>query len=57
MDTAYDLAEWLVRQRIERGIVTGFGMTLQQIAKEFSNERPLPDLTIRVKKEERYTTS
>ena len=53
MDTAYDLAEWLVRQRIERGIVTGFGMTLQQIAKEFSNERPLPDLTIRVKKEDK----
>ena len=51
VDTAYDLAEWLVKQRIERSIVTGFGMTLQKIAKEFSNEKPLPDLTIRVKKE------
>ena len=51
MDTAYDLAGWLVKQRIERSVVTGFGMTLQKIAKEFSNEKPLPDLTIRIKKE------
>lgn len=51
METAYDLATWLVRQRVERGMVTGFGMTLQKIAKEFSNEKPLPNLTMRVNKE------
>ena len=40
INSTYDLAEWLVKQRIERGTVTGFGNTLQNIAKEFSNEKP-----------------
>ena len=51
IDTSYDLAEWLVRQRIERGTVTGFGNTLQNIAKEFSTEDPLPGLTMKLKKD------
>jgi len=50
IDSPYDLAEWLVKQRIERGIVTGFGKTLQNIAKEFSSEKPLPGLTMKLKK-------
>ena len=48
--TQYDIAKWLVNQRIERGIVTGFGKTLQNIAKEFSYEKPLPGLTMKLKK-------
>jgi len=50
IDSPYDLAEWLVRQRIERGTVTGFGKTLQNIAKEFSSEKPLSGLTMKLKK-------
>ena len=50
INSTYDLAEWLVKQRIERGTVTGFGSTLQNIAKEFSNEKPFPGLTMRLKK-------
>jgi len=50
INSTYDLAEWLVKQRIERGTVTGFGNTLQNIAKEFSNEKPFPGLTMRLKK-------
>ena len=49
--TAKDLARWLVNQRIERGTVTSFGGTLQKIAKEFSNEVPLPGLTMKLKKD------
>lgn len=51
LETPYDLAEWLVKQRMERGIVTGFGKTLQNIAKEFSPEKPLPGLTMKLKKD------
>lgn len=46
--TSADLAKWLIQQRIERGLVTGFGKTLQNIAKEFSNEKPLPGMTMRL---------
>lgn len=46
--TSYDLSEWLVRQRLERSMVTSLGSTLQNIAKEFSNEKPLPNLTARI---------
>lgn len=48
MTTPRDLAEWLVRQRVERSMVTGFGSILQRIAREFSNEKPLPNLTARI---------
>lgn len=51
IDSTHNLAEWLVRQRIERGTVTGFGNTLQKIAKEFSNEKPLSGLTMKIIKE------
>jgi len=50
LKTQNDLARWLVRQRVERGFVTGFGLTLQKIAKEFSSEKPLPGLTMKLKK-------
>lgn len=46
--TSHDLAEWLIRQRLERGIVTSFGSTLQNIAKEFCNAKPLPNTTARI---------
>ena len=46
--TQHDLASWLVRQRVERSTVTGFGSTLQNIAKEFCHEKPLPNLTARM---------
>ena len=48
MSTPHDLANWMVRQRLERSMVTGFGLTLQSIAKEFSNEKPLPKFTARI---------
>lgn len=51
MKTQYDLAAWLVRQRIERSTVTGFGSTLQNIAKEFCHEKPLPNLTAKMIKD------
>lgn len=51
MKTQYDLAAWLVRQRVERSTVTGFGITLQNIAKEFCHERPLPNLTAKMTKD------
>lgn len=50
LKTPEELAQWLVRQRIERGLVTGFGKTLQKIAKEFSKEEPLPGLTMKLKR-------
>src|SRR5690348_13363428 len=50
LETPYDVSQWLVRQRIERGLVTGFGSTLQNVAKEFSVEKPLPGLTMKLKK-------
>jgi len=50
LNTARDLAEWLINQRIERGTVTAFGITLQKIAKEFSNEEPLSGFTMKLKK-------
>ena len=43
--TPRDLAEWLITQRLERGMVTGFGSTLQNIAKEFSNTKSPPNIT------------
>lgn len=46
--TSHDLAEWLIRQRLERSMVTSFGSTLQNIAKEFCNEKPLPNTTARI---------
>ena len=46
--TSRDLAKWLIRQRLERGMVTSFGSTLQNIAKEFCNEKPLPNITARI---------
>ncbi len=49
--TSHDLAEWLIRQRLERGIVTSFGSTLQNVAKEFCNEKPLPGLTARLSRD------
>ncbi|MYL11683.1 MAG: hypothetical protein F4010_06000 [Cenarchaeum sp. SB0669_bin_11] len=48
MKTQHDLAEWLVRQRVERSTVTGFGNTLQNIAKEFCHEKPLTNLTAKM---------
>jgi len=48
INTSRDLAEWLIRQRLERGMVTSFGSTLQSIAKEFCNEEPLPNTTARI---------
>ena len=48
--TPHDLAEWMIRQRLERSMVTGFGSTLQNIAKEFCNEKPLPNITAKIKK-------
>ena len=48
--TPHDLAEWMIRQRLERSMVTGFGSTLQNIAKEFCNEKPLPNVTAKIKK-------
>jgi len=50
LNTARDLAEWLINQRVERGTVTAFGMTLQKIAKEFSDEEPLSGFTMKLKK-------
>lgn len=50
IETPEELSEWLVKQRIERGLVTGFGNTLQKIAKEFSKEKPYPGLTMKLKK-------
>jgi len=50
LKTPHDLAEWLVKQRIERGLVTAFGKTLQTVAKEFSSEKTLPGLTMKLKK-------
>lgn len=47
LKTPHDLAEWLVKQRIERGLVTAFGKTLQTVAKEFSSEKTLPGLTMK----------
>jgi len=51
LKTQHDLADWLVRQRIERGTVTSFGLILQEIAKEFSNEESLPGFTMKIKKD------
>jgi len=51
MKNQRDLAEWLVRQRVERSMVTGFGTTLQNIAKEFCHEKPLPNLTAKMNKD------
>ena len=51
MKTPHDLAEWLVRQRVERSMVTSFGITLQTIAKEFCNEKPRSGLTGRIVKD------
>lgn len=51
MKNQRDLAEWLVRQRVERSIVTGFGTTLQNIAKEFCHEKPLPNLTAKMRRD------
>lgn len=48
INTPRDLAQWLIQQRMERSMVTGFGSTLQNIAKEFSNEKPLPHLTAKM---------
>ena len=48
--THRDLAKWIIMQRLERSLVTGFGSTLQSIAKEFSNEKSLPNLTARIKR-------
>ena len=45
-----DLARWLVTQRIERGLVTSFGLTLQKIAKEFSDEPTTPGFTMTLRK-------
>ena len=43
LKTPRDLAEWLITQRLERGIVTGFGSTLQNIAKRvFPTQNLLP---------------
>lgn len=53
MTAPRDLAEWLVRQRVERSMVTGFGPILQRIAREFSNEKPLPNLTARITRDGR----
>lgn len=50
LESPHDLAKWLVSQRIERGMVTGFGKTLQNVAKEFSTEKPLLGLTMKLKK-------
>ena len=49
--TPRDLAEWLIRQRLERSMVTSFGSTLQKIAKEFCNEKPLPNVTARISRD------
>lgn len=51
MKVQHDLAAWLVRQRIERSMVSGFGVTLQEIAKEFCHEKPLPNITARMIRE------
>jgi len=45
-----DLAEWVVNQRVERGLVTAFGGILQKIAKEFSNEKTSPGFTMSIRK-------
>lgn len=50
LKSPHDLAEWLLRQRLERSMVTGFGITLQNIAKEFSSETPLSNITMKIKK-------
>ena len=45
ISTPLDLARWLITQRLERSMVTGFGSTLQNIAKEFSNKKPPQNVT------------
>ena len=45
ISTPLDLARWLITQRLERSMVTGFGSTLQNIAKEFSNRKPPQNVT------------
>tara|TARA_Y100001936_G_scaffold178061_1_gene174774 strand:- start:264 stop:977 length:714 start_codon:yes stop_codon:yes gene_type:complete len=50
MKNQRDLAEWIVNQRVERGLVTAFGGTLQKIAKEFANVKTTPGFTMSIKK-------
>ena len=48
LKTSQDLSKWMIMQRLERSMVTGFGSTLQNIAKEFSTDKPLPNLTAKI---------
>ena len=50
MKNQKDLARWIVNQRSERGLVTSFGRTLQNIAKAFANEPTMPGFTMTLKK-------
>lgn len=53
LKTPRDLAEWLIIHRLERGIVTGFGSTLQNIAKEFSNAKSPPNITASIVRDDK----
>ena len=50
MKNQKDLARWIVNQRSERGLVTSFGRTLQNVAKAFTNEATTPGFTMTLKK-------
>ena len=45
INTPQDLAKLMITQWLERSMVTSFGSTLQNIAKEFANKKPPAGLT------------